>query len=74
MSGIASWLLGGFVSLAGLFGLIAASRARDPGIYLFGLALFAFAVLFVFGLIRRCYDERERAAAEEDEKSERRAA
>jgi len=35
------------------------------GVTLFGLVLFAFATLFDFGLIRRSYDARERAAASE---------
>jgi len=34
------------------------------GIEYFGLALFAFAVLFDFGLIRRAYGVQERAAEE----------
>ena len=74
MTGIAPWVLGAFVSLAGFLGLVAASHARDTGFYLFGLALFAFAVLFVFGLIRRNYDERERSTVEAGEKPRRRAA
>jgi hypothetical protein len=43
---------------------LAAARALDQGIEYFGLALFAFAVLFDFGLIRRAYGVQERAAEE----------
>jgi len=53
MAQIGNWLMGVAIGLIGLIGLIAASGARDRGFYLFGLALFAFAVLFIFGLIRR---------------------
>ncbi len=65
MTSASSWLVGGVVALLGLVGLFLASRALDPGVELFGLALFLFAVLFVFGLIRRAWDARERAEAED---------
>ena len=48
-----NWIIGGFVTLLGLIGLFLAAHAGDSGIYLFGLLLFLFAVLFDFGLIRR---------------------
>jgi hypothetical protein len=48
-----NWIIGGFVTLLGLIGLFLAAHAADSGIYLFGLLLFLFAVLFDFGLIRR---------------------
>jgi hypothetical protein len=63
MSALASWLVGAAVAAVGLLGLFLASRALDPALMLFGLMLFAFAILFDFGLIRRCYDAREAAAA-----------
>ena len=47
------------VSLAGLLGLFEASRALDTGIYIFGLVVFAFAVLLDFWLIKRHFDQRE---------------
>ena len=62
MSAVASWLVGAAVAALGLLGLFLASRAADPALTLFGLMLFAFAVLFDFGLIRRAYDAREHAA------------
>ncbi len=51
--GIASWVAGAIMAVLALFGLVLASRAVDPPFYLFGLALFAFGVACVFGLIVR---------------------
>ena len=48
-----NWVIGGIVTLLGIVGLFLAAHAVDGGIYLFGLLLFLFAVLFDFGLIRR---------------------
>lgn len=44
------------MTLAGLLGLFLASRAVDPGIYLFGFVLFALAVFLNFWFIKRHYD------------------
>lgn len=44
-----------------LIGLLAAGIARDDGMSLFGLGLFGFGVLFAFSLIKRGFDEGERA-------------
>jgi uncharacterized membrane protein (DUF4010 family) len=57
------WLIGGILALAGLIGLFLAAGATDPGIYVFGLGLFAFAVLFVFSQIRRAFDVRDARVA-----------
>ena len=43
--------------LIGLVGLAFASRAHDDGIYLFGLILFAFAIVMNFMLLKRHFDE-----------------
>ena len=43
--------------LAALIGLILASGANDEEMYVFGLSLAGFAVVFVFGLIRRHFDK-----------------
>jgi len=43
--------------LIGLLGLAAASHAHDPGMYLFGLVLFVFAVLVNFFFLKRHFDE-----------------
>lgn len=64
MSRVSSWLVGILVAAIGLLGLILASRAEDGALALFGGALFVFAVLFEFGLIRRVYDAIERAQDE----------
>ena len=60
MRGTANWVVGGGVSVLGLVGLFAASRAVDAGFYGFGLALFGFAVLFVFSLVKGAFDAREK--------------
>jgi hypothetical protein len=57
------WIIGGIVVLAGLIGLFLAADAVDDGVYIFGLSLFAFAVLFVFAQIRRAFDARDARAA-----------
>jgi hypothetical protein len=64
MSTLSSWLFGSVIAVLGFLGLLAAARALDQGIEYFGLALFAFAVLFDFGLIRRAYGVQERTAEE----------
>ena len=48
------WVIGALISALGLLALFMASRAgNDSGVYLFGLLIFVFSVLFVFGLIGR---------------------
>jgi hypothetical protein len=64
MSRVSTWLVGIMVAAIGLVGLVLASRAEDGPLALFGGALFVFAVLFEFGLIRRVYDAIERAQDE----------
>ena len=53
---VSSCVMGAFVSLLGMVGLFMASRAHDLAVHGFGLGVFAFAVLFVFVLIKRAYD------------------
>ena len=50
---IGPWLLGGMMALLSLCGLFLASAAEDHVFYATGLALFAFGVLFIFGLIHK---------------------
>ena len=50
--------MGVFVALLGLIGLIQAAGATDNEIYVFGLSLLGFAIVFDFGLIRRHFDTR----------------
>jgi len=52
-------VIGSVVSLLGLFGLILAGGAIDTGMYHFGFALFAFAFLYVFWLIKKYFDTAE---------------
>jgi len=42
--------------LIGLLGLFLASRAVDRGIYIFGLALAVFAIVYIFTMIKIGYD------------------
>jgi len=46
-------------SLVGFGGLYMASLASDSGIYLFGLVMFGFAVLFDFWMIKQHFDAAE---------------
>jgi hypothetical protein len=48
-----TWILGAVMGVVALFGLFLASRAQDGTFYYFGLAVFAFAVLFIFGMVVR---------------------
>lgn len=59
MARAANWIIGGVVALLGLIGLFLAARGVDDGFYLFGLGLFAFAVLFLFSLIGRTVGRRD---------------
>jgi uncharacterized membrane protein len=57
---IVRFVIGALVGLLGLVGLFLAAGSHD-GLYEAGLIFFAFAVLFVFWLIKRSYDEADRA-------------
>lgn len=62
MNGTVSDLLVGLlVAVLGLVGLFLAAGALDDEIFIFGLGLAAFAVLFDLGLIKAHFDRRERA-------------
>ena len=56
-------VVGLMVAALGLLGLLLVARAWDAEMYLFGLALAGFAILFDFGLLRRHYDRRDAALA-----------
>ena len=47
----------------GIAGLLLASGAHDDEMYVFGFSLAGFAFLFVFGLVKRHYDNRDQAHA-----------
>ncbi len=49
-------IIGLLMVVFGLLGLILASHAVDIEMYIFGLSLTGFAVLFVFGQVRRHFD------------------
>ncbi|HTO82654.1 MAG TPA: hypothetical protein VMQ73_10485 [Methylomirabilota bacterium] len=59
MEETANWIAGGIVGAIGVVGLFLAANALDRGIYVFGLALAGFAIVFVFTLIRHAFDERD---------------
>jgi hypothetical protein len=57
---IGDLIVGGMVGALGLLGLLMAAKALDSEIYIFGLSLALFAVLFDFGLIRAHFDRQEK--------------
>lgn len=56
-------VVGLMVAALGLLGLLLAARAWDNEMYLFGLVLAGFAVVFDFGILRRHYDRSDAARA-----------
>ncbi len=63
MNGAVSDLVVGLlIAVLGLMGLILAAGAVDDGIFVFGLSLLGFAVLFDFGLVKAHFDRRDAAA------------
>jgi hypothetical protein len=56
-----SWIASGVVTLVGLLGLFLSANAVDLGFAGFGMALFGFAVLYVFLTIKRAFDRLESA-------------
>jgi len=60
--GSRNWVLGGFIAILGLGGLLAAagSGIHGPVGYYGGLAVFAISVLIVFYLVKRAFDEAEK--------------
>ena len=50
------------MAVLGIVGLFMAAGARDDGVYVFGLSLFAFALLFISIQIRQGFDAADRAA------------
>lgn len=61
MNNFANWVLGFLTVVMGLGGLFVAARAGAGLGYYGGLAMFAFAVLFVFFLIRTTMDHEEKS-------------
>jgi hypothetical protein len=54
-------VVGVMMAVLGMVGLVLASGALDDEIYLFGLSLAGFALLFDVGLVRRHFDRKDRA-------------
>lgn len=61
MNDLSSILFGALVTVLALLGLILAAGATDGGVAIFGYLLFLFGVLFDFWLIKRHYDQLDRA-------------
>jgi hypothetical protein len=49
-------VVGLLVLVLGLIGLVLASGALDAAMYVFGLSLAGFSVVFIIGLVRRHFD------------------
>ena len=49
-------VVGLLMAVFAVIGLLLGAGAMDDEMYVFGLSLFLFAVLFILGLIRRHYD------------------
>jgi hypothetical protein len=56
---VSDLIVGILMTVFGLVGLILAAGATDDEMYVFGLSLAGFAVVFVIGLIRRHYDKQD---------------
>ena len=65
MEGSLKWIAGGLAGVLGLVGLFLAANAHDQGIHIFGLALAAFAIIYVFAQMKQGFDARDRARAQE---------
>jgi hypothetical protein len=66
VDGLDSWIMSGVAGILGVVGLFLAAGANDGGIYLFGLLLFAFAILFIFARIKGAFDAAEGRAPTEE--------
>jgi len=61
MEGTLKWIACGLIGVLGIFGLFLAANARDRGIYVFGLGLSAFAIIYVFAQMKQGFDASDRA-------------
>lgn len=59
MESVSSIVFGTLMAVFGLIGLYLVSGAADIEMYIFGISLAVFAVLFDIGLIKRHFDRRE---------------
>jgi hypothetical protein len=56
-------IVGLMMGLFGLIGLFLVAGATDSAMYVFGLSLTGFAMVFDFGLIKRHFDRQDAAAS-----------
>jgi hypothetical protein len=56
---VSDLIVGLLMTVFGLIGLILAAGATDDEMYVFGLCLAGFSVVFVIGLIRRHFDKQD---------------
>jgi hypothetical protein len=61
MDGTLKWIACGLVGVVGVFGLFLAANAHDRGIYIFGLGLAAFAMIYIFAQMKQGFDANDRA-------------
>lgn len=61
---MSNWIMGVLAVLFGFVGLFMAAAAKDSGIFIFGMAIMVFAVLFAWWMIKTAYDEAERQSAD----------
>jgi hypothetical protein len=54
---VSAWVVGVMMAVFGFLGLLLGSGALDIEMSIFGYSLTGFAVCFIFGLLRRHYDE-----------------
>ena len=54
------WVAGGIVGIVGLIGLNMAATVHQPGFYTLGLAMAGAAIVYIFALVKRSFDEAER--------------
>jgi hypothetical protein len=61
MGDIGKWIVGAAVAVLALIGLVVAAKAHDTTMYWVGLAIFVFAILFIFNMVKRSFDTAEQA-------------
>ena len=59
METVSSLIVGLLVAVFGIIGLFLIAGAQDSEMYIFGIGLVVFAVLFEFGLIKGHFDRHE---------------
>ncbi|BBK35344.1 hypothetical protein STAQ_04220 [Allostella sp. ATCC 35155] len=53
------WVVGGIVGVIGIVGLAMAATIHQTGFYTLGLAMAGAAIVYIFALIKRSFDEAE---------------